>query len=63
MNTFIIDDQNHPQMVEKCVELRDCHGSCMMSSMFHIQNLFHMMRRKKKKGFICVTIMQNWMLY
>ncbi len=48
---FVVEDQDHPHMIEIHVQnCRDCQGSCMMW-------------KKKKRYFICVTIVRNWLLH
>ncbi len=34
VHTFVVDDQEHPVMIEIHAELQDCQGLCMMQGMW-----------------------------
>jgi hypothetical protein len=62
VHVFVVDDQEHPQMLEIHTGQRDSLCRCMMLGMCQIRNLFCMMWRKKRSCFNCVTIVRNWPL-
>jgi hypothetical protein len=48
-NFFVVEDQDHPQMIE----MHD------VGPTYLVRNSFCMMSKKKKRYFICVTIVRN----
>jgi hypothetical protein len=54
VDTFVANDQEHPQIVEICAELKKLLGQ--------MQNL-HFMMCRKKRIFISVTIARNLLLH
>jgi hypothetical protein len=63
VHMFVADNQDHPEMIEIHAKLQRLSGLMHdAQGMYLVQNLCWMMWKKKKRYFLCVTIMRNWLL-
>jgi hypothetical protein len=58
VHKFVVEDQDHPQMIEIHAELLRLSGHIHDAGMCLVQNLFCMMWKKRNR---CVTIVTNWL--
>ncbi len=64
VHTFVVHNQDHPQMIEVCAEpQRLSWGSCIMWGTWLILNWFCKMWKKKKRCSIFVSIARNCLLH
>jgi len=58
VHMFVVDNQDHPEMIEICAEL--VHDAGYVS---YTEFVLHMIWKKKKRCCICVTIARSWLLH
>ncbi len=64
VHTFVVEDQDHPQMIEIHGELQRLSGLMHdVRGMRLVQNPFYIMWTKKRRYFTCATIVRNWLLH
>jgi hypothetical protein len=60
MHRFVVDYQDHPKMIEIHAELKRLSG-IMHNARYVPCTLCCMMWKKRKRCFICVTVVRNWL--
>jgi hypothetical protein len=61
VHMFVVDNQDLPEMIEICAELKRLSGLVYVSyTEFVLHRIYW---KKKKRHFICVTIARNWLLH
>jgi hypothetical protein len=60
---FVVDDQDHPQMIEICAELQRLSGPVHDARYVPYTKLVLHDVEEKKRCSICVTIVRNWILH
>jgi hypothetical protein len=63
VHTFVVDDQDHPPIIEIRAELKRLYRQMQEAGYVPDTKLCYMMWRKKKRCIICVTIVRNWQLH